>query len=100
MGRTPTTSKASSCPLLLTRSFLVKASLHVPLQSWSGKLKIKALPPPKKEKGNQPERREVGGLKGEGLGPRILLWVLGRAAAFLEKNGDGGIQGWVALSPS
>lgn len=60
-GMYPTTSKASSCPLVLTGSYLVKASLHVPPQSWSGKLKIRTPPTPKKEKGNHPERQEWGG---------------------------------------
>lgn len=59
MERTPTTSKPSSCALILTQSFLVKAKLHIPPQSWSGKLKRKnPTPHPKKEKGNQPERWE------------------------------------------
>jgi len=99
MGRTATTAKPSSCPLVLTRSFLVKASLYVPPQSWSGKLKIKNPPPPKRKRETN-QKGGSGGLKGEGLGPPILLWFLGPAAASLEKNDDGGVQGWVALSPS
>lgn len=98
-GTHPNNLKPSSCPLVLTQSFLVKASLHVPSQSRSGKLKIKTLPPPKRKR-EATQKGGSGGRKGEGLGPPILLWFLGPAAASLEKNGGGGIQGPVARSPS
>lgn len=64
------------------------------------KVKNKDPPHPQKRKRETNQKRGSGGLKGEGLGPPILLWFLGPAAASLEKNDDGGVQGWVALSPS